>query len=319
MRTIGIEYPAKGRMHFKELGDPPKLAPTEVLVHTHYTGITNGTERHAMMGEHGWGQFPSAHGYQCVGTIDAVGSAVTEFAVGDWVFFGQYLGHRGWHAVDVSVPNGTHLCQTLPTSDDYKRYALLGVAGVGMRGVRRCRTQPAQNVWVAGLGPIGQFTAQSARALGARVTVSDVNEKRLAIARQLSAHRCLHAGDPDIMEQLKAQGPYERIFDCCGLDSFLLDIFKHQLLARAGVVGCLAVHSQTTFHWSMLHMTEGSIEVSCHFSLDDLKVLIHFIEHGIIRIEPLISHMVSVDDAPRIYATLRDKPTELLGVIFDWS
>jgi bacteriochlorophyllide a dehydrogenase len=319
VRTVGIEYPAKGQMHFKELGDPPKLKPTEVLVHTHYTGITNGTERHAMMAEHGWGQFPSAHGYQCVGTIDAAGSDVTGFAVGDWVFYGQYLGHRGWHVVDVSVPNGMHLCQKLPASNDYKHYALLGVAGVGMRGVRRCRTQPAQNVWVAGLGLIGQFTAQSARALGAEVTVSDVNEKRLELANQVGAHRCLDAREPDFWDEVKAHSPYERIFDCCGVPSLLMDVFQARLVPHGGVVGLLAVRTETTFHWSMLHITEASIEVSCHFSLDDLKVLIHFIEQGVIQVEPLVSHVTSIDEAPQIYATLRDSPGELLGVIFDWS
>ncbi len=319
MRNVGIEYPAKGRMRFKDLGEPGKLKRTEVLVHTRYSGITNGTERHALLAEHGWGQFPSAHGYQAVGTIDAVGRAVEGFKVGDWVFYGNYIGHRGWHVVDVSLPNGMHLCQPLPAGDDYKRYALLGVAGVAMRGARRCRVGPAQNVWVAGLGPIGQFAAQSARALGARVTVTEVNERRLAVAAQLGAHRALDARDPSTMDALKQQGPYDRILDCCGVDSFLLDIHKHQLLARSGVVGCLAVHSETTFHWSMLHMTEGSIEVSCHFSLDDLKVLLHFIGQGIIRVEPLISHVVSIDEAPGIYEILRDRPADLLGVVFDWT
>ena len=319
MRTVGIEYPEKGVAHFMDLGEPPELGPTEVLVNTRYSGITNGTERHAMMAEHGWGQFPSAHGYQAVGTIDVVGEAVTDFAVGDWVFYGHYIGHRGWHVVDVSLPNGVHLCQPLPAADDYRPFALLGVAGVAMRGARRCRVGPAQNVWVAGLGLIGQFTAQSARALGARVTVSDVNEKRLAAAAEVGAHRALDARDPDVMDKLKERGPYERIFDCCGVPSLLMDIFHAGLVPHGGVIGCLAVRSETTFHWSMLHGTEASIEVSCHFSLDDLKVLIHFIGEGVIRIEPLISHIVSVDEAPRIYETLRDSPGDLLGVVFDWA
>ncbi|MBN1345326.1 MAG: zinc-binding alcohol dehydrogenase [Phycisphaerae bacterium] len=319
MRTIGIHYPKQGEMAFKDLGEPPALKPTEVLVRTRYSGITNGTERHALLAEHGWKVFPGAHGYQCVGTIERVGDAVTDFAEGDWVFFGQYLGHRGWHVVDVSMPNGTHLCQKLPDVADKKPFALLGVAGVGMRGVRRCRVQPADNVWVAGLGLIGQFAAQSARALGARVTVSDVDARRLSIAAELGAHRCLDAREPDLMDQLKAQGPYQRIFDCCGVRGLLDDIHRAQLVPHGGVIGLLAVRSETTFHWSMLHTTEASIEVSCHFSLDDLKVLIHFITEGIIRVDPLISHFVGIEEAPKIYETLRDRPGELLGVVFDWA
>ena len=81
----------------------------------------------------------------------------------------------------------------------------------------------------------------------------------------------------------------------------------------------LAVHTHTTFHWSMLHMTEGSIEVSCHFALDDLRVLLHFIRQDVIRVAPLIGHRVPVDDAIGIYEMLRDTPRELLGVVFDWG
>jgi threonine dehydrogenase-like Zn-dependent dehydrogenase len=69
----------------------------------------------------------------------------------------------------------------------------------------------------------------------------------------------------------------------------------------------------------MLHATEGSIEVSCHFSLDDLRVLLHFVRDGTIRVPPLISHRVPIDEAPRIYSLLRDAPAELLGVVFDWG
>ncbi len=319
MRTIGIHYPAKGKMAFTELGVPPKLKPTEILVHTRYSGITNGTERHAMLAEHIWEDFPSAHGYQSVGTVEQVGSAVEDFAVGDWVFYGNYVGHRGWHVVDISVPNGTHLCQRLPESHDYRPYALLGAAGVAMRGCRRCRVQPAQNVWVAGLGLIGQFAAQSARALGARVTVSDINERRLELAAQCGAHRCLDAHDEALWAELKAWGTYERILDCCGVDPVLMDIFANRLVPHGGVIGLLAVRTITRFHWSMLHNTEASIEVSCHFNLDDLEVLLWFIERGVIRIDPLISHQVSIDEAPKIYEILRDRPGDLLGVVFDWA
>ncbi len=70
----------------------------------------------------------------------------------------------------------------------------------------------------------------------------------------------------------------------------------------------------------MLHAgVEGSIEVSCHFDLDDLRVLLHFVRLGIIRMEPLISHRVPIDDALAVYETLRDRPADLLGVVFDWT
>ncbi len=323
MRNIGIEYPARGEMRFCDLGEPPQPQDSEILIRTHYSGITNGTERHALLAEHVFTHFPSRHGYQHVGTVEAVGSKVRGFQPGDWVFHGRYVGHRGWHVVNVAHANvdaiGSHLCLPLPDDVDYKHCALFGVAGVAMRHVRRCRVAPAQNVWVVGLGLIGQFAAQAARALGAKVTATDVNEHRLAVAEKLGAHCVLDARDDKTTEALKAGGPYDCILDCSGIASLIPQIQRDGLLAYHGVIGLLAVRSETTFHWSMLHSRESSIEVSCHFGLDDLRVVLHFVRQGVMRVEPLMSHCVSIDQAPAIYETLRDRPSELLGVVFDWT
>ncbi len=97
-----------------------------------------------------------------------------------------------------------------------------------------------------------------------------------------------------------------------------MDIHEKNLLAPKGVVGLLAVRGEATFHWSMMHIREASIEVSCHFSLDELRILIHFLQQGLIKIAPMITHHTSIDRAPSVYAALRDQPKDLLGVVFDW-
>ena len=68
----------------------------------------------------------------------------------------------------------------------------------------------------------------------------------------------------------------------------------------------------------MLHALRASIESSSHFTLDDLAILRHFYQVGAVQIEPMMTHRVPVSEAPAIYATMRDKPADLLGVIFDW-
>lgn len=322
MRQIGIEYPQRGQMRLIDIGEPPPLQPTQILIRTRYTGITNGTERHALLGEHGFTVYPSRHGYQHVGQVEAVGASVEGFQPGDWVFYGQYVGHRAWNVVDVAFAdvhsNGSHLCVRLPEGIDYRLCALFGVAGVAMRAVRRFRVQPAQRVWVAGVGVIGQFAAQAARAFGAHVTVTDLQPNRLEVARTCGAHRCINVREQG-MEPLCEGAPYDCIIDCSGAPNLLQQIHDMRLLAHGGVIGLVAVRSQTEFPWAMLHGTEASIEVSCHFSLDDLRVLLYFVQQGIIRIEPVVSHVVPIEQASLVYETLRDRPAELLGVIFDWN
>src|SRR5262249_36136253 len=148
MREIGIEYPAVGEMRFFELGAPPEPGPAEIVIATRYSGITNGTERHGLVDDFGWGRYPGRHGYQHVGEVVAAGSRVRQFAAGDWVFFGQYVGHRGWHLVEIGAeepsPADSHLTIRLPEAVDRQECALLGVAGVALRAVKRVRAAPGQ-------------------------------------------------------------------------------------------------------------------------------------------------------------------------------
>ena len=322
MKNIGIEYPAKGEMRFYELGEAPKPSVTEILIRTLYSGITNGTERHALMAEHGWQHFPGRHGYQHVGVVEAKGDKVTGFAEGDIVYTGRYVGHRGWHIADVAYAdrkvNHSHLTIVIPPDIEEEFCALLGVAGVATRNVRRCQVRPPQKVWVAGAGPIGQFAAQAARALGAHVTITDLNEMRLQAAKAAGAHRTINVSEENGNAQLQQAGPYNCIIDACGLPSLFLDIQKAGLLAHGGVIGAVAVRTETVFHWSMFHGLEASMQVTCHYSLDDLEVLLHLIRQGVVNVKPLVTHRIPIEDATRIYGMLRDKPGELLGVIFRW-
>lgn len=316
VRNLAVEFPERGSAALVDEGSPHGVGPHEVLFETRYTGITNGTERHAMMAEHFWGKFPGRHGYQQVGTVVEVGSEVEGFAPGDWVFRGDYVGHRGWNLVDLSRPN---LLLKLPASDDYRQYALLGVAGVAMKGVRRFGVKPADRVLVVGCGPIGFFSAVSAVVHGADVTAADYDDRRLGIALEQGCDRVLNAGAPDYWQRLKALGEFNYIIDASGYDNLFFDVFEHRLLARDGAICPMAVRTEARFPWSMLHMTDGRIEVSCHFGLDDLRVVLHGIQKGAVKPDAIITHFVSIDEAPTIYGILRDNPAELFGVVFNWA
>lgn len=316
MRTNCLEFIDRGKLGLCELGDPPEPGPHEILMETKFSAITNGTERHAFLVEQGFGggRFPSRHGYQQVGEIIAVGEGVARYERGDWVYYGGYVGHRGWNLVDEK-----DLMIELPEDIDRRHCALFGVAGVALRAVRRMGVSAGDKVWVAGQGPIGQFVSQAARAVGGLVSASDIDEDRLKVAKECGAHYIFNATRKEDEDALEAGGPYDYIFDCCGLESLFFDILDRGLLAGGGTIGALAVRDKATFPWTLLHQKQAKIEVSCHFDRDDLRVLLHLYRRGPVVIEPMVSHEVSIDEAPGIYDKLAAGSPDLLGVVFDWS
>ncbi len=318
MKCIGIEFPELGETRLFDLPDPPQPGPTEIVTRTLFSGVTNGTERHSLMADFG-SRFPARSGYQHVSVIEEVGRSVDQFSAGETLFLGNHGGHRGWHLVDLAASNERlRLCLSLPPEMEHEYCALFGIAGVGFRHSRRIRVAAPMRVWVAGLGLIGQSVAQASRALGAHVTVTDVDPRRLRIAAQLGTHRVIDISGDSAVESLTDGGPYDRIVDACGAPDLFDFIYEHKLLALYGAIGALAGRQPTVFHQTMLHALRASIESSSHFTLEDLGILRHYCRLGTVRIAPLVTHRVPVDEAPAIYATMRDDPAELLGVIFDW-
>ena len=314
MKNVVVEFVDAGRAELSDLAEPPAPGLGQLLIETEYTGVTNGTERHALLGEHGYGgKYPSRHGYQHVGRVAAAGDGVTGFAVGDRVFYGGYVGHRGWNVVDE-----TDLLIGLPDSLEPKSCALSGVAGVALRSVRRLGVADGARVWIAGLGPIGHFTAQAAAALGAEVVATDLLTARLDAARAAGIDRAFDADDPGIFDTLKKAGPFDFIYDCCSAKDLLFDIRRAGLLARNGVIGATAVRDTLTCPWGLLHGTEGRIETSCHFTVETLGVLMDLYERKLIDPRPIISHAVPIEEATEMYGLLAAKSEQLMGVIFEW-
>lgn len=325
MINKAIQFEAKGKAGFIDIGEPGVPGPYEVLMRTRFSGITNGTERHMLMSDFGPTPYPKRVGYQQVGIIEAMGSEVQGFAVGDTVFYGNFVGHASWNIVRVLPDDPTdirsHLLVKIPAGVDPKLAALSGTAGVAIRAVRRFRISAGQNVWVVGAGLIGQFAAQAARAAGARVMISDVRDDRLELARQCGAHRVLNAKSADFWKSVEETGPFHCIVDAAGAKDLLDEILQNfkKVIRPRTVIGLMAIRNTVNLPWGILHTPEGSIEVACHFSRDDLRILYELVLLGLIRIAPLVTLERPWRDAVDVYGMLRDQPGEQLGMIFDWT
>lgn len=119
---------------------------------------------------------PLPLGYCNVGRVIAVGDGVNDFKVGDRV------ASNGQHAEFVSVPK--NLVAHIPdnVSDEEATFTVIG--SIGLQGIRLLSPTLGETVVVVGLGLIGLLTAQLLVANGCRVIGSDIDEKKLALAKK---------------------------------------------------------------------------------------------------------------------------------------
>lgn len=134
-------------------------------------------------------------GQNVAGTVQAVGSDVTEFAVGDEVF--------GWSRGGFATYAATTADTLAPKPDalTWEQAAAIGVSAfTALQALQHGSVREGQHVLVTGAsGGVGTFAVQIARAMGAQVT-GVCRTRNLDLVRSLGADRVIDYTQQDVTQ-----------------------------------------------------------------------------------------------------------------------
>lgn len=292
--------------------EPTSPIDNEVLCEAVFTGLTNGTERNQLTGGNyapSDERLPTGGGYQNVGRVIETGPDVTELQLGELIYASKD------HVERFTIPEDGLLLK-LPADIDPGEAALFGISGVAMHCCRRVYPRIGEKVLIIGQGCIGMFAAQIAYAMGACVTVCDIEESRLEQTRQLGVAEQVINTSGDGWNAHVEEGRFDAVMDFAGVGDMITPMI-HACKARGRVL-LVAGRFEVNYTFNVGQHKEISILQCSHFNRDDLENLCRFLRQDSIKIAPLIRHKVRVDDAPQIYRWLRDEPMRLLGTVFEW-
>ena len=326
MRALVTVLQADGRRVKRLVDDWPEYteAPkaNEVKTRTRFSGVTNGTERNNMLGgnySRPDDQLPSNEGYQSVGEVIALGPEVSELSIGDLVFIGAHTGTQrspAGHVEFVTIAEDD-LVLKLPSDINPVHAALFGMGGVAMRSCRNADLRMGERLLiVGGAGCIGQMAAQIATVMGARVTVGDVAGRRLELARAIGAAEAVVDVSGDGWDRHIGEGAFDAVIDFAGVpgmeDKLIMSV------RQQGQVILVAGRWEVNYTFRTGQGQEITIKQNSHFDRDDLQNLCRLVGRGLVQIAPLIQDVVPAKEASRIYATLRDDSSQLMGTVFEW-
>ena len=222
----------KGKVKLFDI-DIPKLEKNSVLVKTHYSFISSGTE-FATISASGKNIIQRATsnlnqniqkvfgavkengiastinlifekldqvmplGYSCSGQIIALGQDVKNFTIGDYVACAG-AGFAN-HAEIVVVPQ--NLIVKIHDPAYIKQASLTTIGAIALQGLRRSNLVFGESVCVIGLGLIGQLTLQMAKAAGCKVIGVDIQEKRLELAKTLGADFVVNPASNNLINEM---------------------------------------------------------------------------------------------------------------------
>ncbi len=196
--------------------DPPTPGPRDVLVRVRAAGVDRGTW-HLMTGmpyaaRLAFGlrrpKYPVL-GRDVAGVVDAVGSEVDAFAVGD-----EVMGTADGSFAELAVVPEARLARK-PASLPFEEAAILPVSGgTALQAVAAAGPlRPGDRLLVIGAsGGVGSYAVQIAAAYGAEVT-GVASGAKADLVRSLGAAHVIDY----TREEIDSQAPYDAIIDLAGL------------------------------------------------------------------------------------------------------
>jgi len=199
----------------------PQPGPGEVLVRVKASGTNPVDAKLRVSGS--WAHLtpPVVLGYDAAGVVEELGTGVTDFKIGDEVFYTpEIFGNPlGTYAELNVVP--ARIVARKPLGLDFVEAAAVPLAGGTAYEaiVRRLRVAPGETVLIhGGAGGVGSFAIQLARAAGARVLATAGSENQ-ATLRELGADVAIDYKRDDVnaraLAETAGQGVHA-VFDCVG-------------------------------------------------------------------------------------------------------
>jgi alcohol dehydrogenase len=320
----------------EKVPDPMIANPTDALVRITRAAIC-GSDLHAY---HGRNQVVAGFvlGHEGVGVVDDVGRGVTTLKRGQRVVvagsvacgrcfycrrgqvsqcsesgsavfgygknFAGTLGEVGGaQSEGLVVPLADYTCYPLPdTIDDDAAVFLADILPTGFFGALNGDIRPGDTVAVFGCGPVGLCAVMTAQLFGpAEVIAVDSLPYRLELATRLGATAVTASEATQvILDRTNGRGADVAI-EAVGHNSALEGAFA--VVRPGGTVSVIGVFSEPTYPFpiGLAFMRDLTFRIGLANIRSNIPQLASLIERGRLDPRPIISHHLSLNDAPRGY------------------
>jgi len=311
--------------------------PGEVLIHTHFSHISAGTELACIAGQESFFTIPDTPGYTAVGEVLKKGAEVEDLEVGDLVY--TYGPHAEFFKIDVT-DRWHGVCVKIPEGLDPALAAFTHMAGIAMTSLRSSGIELGDTVLITGLGAIGNLAAQLAQLQGGQVVASDPVAHRREAARACGIEDPVDPHTADLkalVEERSGGGLATTYIDASGLAAVveqsleLVSLYGEVILLgspRAPYETNLTSMLQHFHNLPWSHTLKGALEFTWpthqtefvkHSIERNARLIMELMKKNRLLIEPLFSHKISPAEIQSAYDGLRDQPETYLGVVIDWG
>lgn len=318
MRAIRLEEPQ--RFAHIDIDEPSAPGPGEALLRTHRMGVC-GTDVGGYLGKMPFFGYPRIIGHELGVEVLEVGAGVTNVKPGDRCSVEPYMNCGHCFACRRGATNCCQTNQTLgvmcdgglcerfvlradklhpSTSLSYEQLTLVETLAIGCHAADRGASREGDQVMIIGAGPIGLAAVEFVRLTGAKLTVMDMVDSRLAFCRKTYGIENLiryESDDQALAETMRLtnEDRFVVVIDATGNHHSMAAAMKY--VAQTGTLVYVGITSQAiSFPHSDFHKPEMTLKASRNALPTDFSRIIRLIEDGTIDTDPWITHRTGFDE-----------------------
>lgn len=322
--------------------DMPKIEQaTDIIVKVKMVGIC-GSDNAIYKGTNPFVKLPRVMGHEFVGEIYDKGSSVTEFEIGDHVVVEPISYCGKCYACRQHMPNACENLQVLGVHKDGGMQEYIKVPALQLHQIdksipwenavlaepytiagnatMRSNVGLSKTVVIEGAGTIGQLTLRVAKAKGAKVLISDVDEGKLEFAKDNGADEIVIVSKQDLKEEVKkwTNGHMANVvIDAVGAPGTFKDT-----LELAGVAGAIVPMGfstkPVTITQQPIMQKQLTVYGSRHQSFQ-FEPIIHAIEEGILPDDGMVNQKFNIKNIQEAFDLMNNHPEKARKIVLTFE
>ena len=336
MKYIVCEKP--GKFLIKEK-DEPIRKENEALLQVNKVGVC-GTDLHAYGGNQAFFTYPRILGHELATEILEIGENKKGLKAGDKVVIMPYISCgkcvacrngktnccTNIEVLGVHTDGGMQEQITVPVdillpannlSDD--QMAIVEPLAIGAHAIRRSGINPDETIVVVGCGPIGIGIMKLAQIGGAKVIAIDMNDQRLAYAKdKIGVDYIINAGNDPVtaISEITNGDMATAVFDASG-NKFAIEAAINYMSHGGRLVLVGLSKGELTFMHPAIHAKETTLLCSRNATTEDFEHVINVLDQ--FPTESYITHNVLFTDMIEKFDSWCDPKTEVMKATVDFK
>ena len=318
------------------------LAADEVLIRLEYVGFC-GSDLNTYLGRNPMVKLPVIPGHEIGAVVEKVGEAVPDMirpgmtvTVNPYTNCGKCPSCRNGRVnacqfnetLGVQRNGAMRERMVLPWTKiipaqglDTLTCALVEPMSVGFHAVSRGAVTDIDVVMVIGCGMVGLGAVVRSALRGATVIAADIDDEKLALARQLGASHVVNTMTEDVHARLQeitsGTGP-DVIIEAVG-NPYTYRMAVDEV-AFTGRVVCIGyANSEVSFQTKYFVQKELDIRGSRNAMPEDFRAVIRYMKNGTCPVDRLVSMTVRPEEAESAMARWSESPGSIFRILVDFK